>query len=136
MMDDLVNSRTIYYALAAFFFKGKAAPNSEDSQIQKAAAVQEAAEKDEKYIARETRGTRKGKEKSTDDKAFFARWLYERYQATTNFVPYDERGIQIFNANATRSTQDVAFKAISSHYKYAVVSKSSSLLLGVYLTNS
>ncbi|KAG0041484.1 hypothetical protein BGZ83_001734, partial [Gryganskiella cystojenkinii] len=114
MMEDLVDSKTIYYALTAFFFKGKAAPNSEDSRIQKAA------EEAEKNAARKTRGTRQVEKRSTDDKAFFARWIFERYKTRTSFVPYDERGIQIFNANGTRSTQEVAFNAISCHYKYAV----------------
>lgn len=95
IMEELVERQTIYYALPAFFFHGKAAPNSEDNRIRKAAEQAGSA------APRTTRSSKEPEQRTTDDKAFFARWIYERYQAKTGFVPYSDRGIQVFNTNAT-----------------------------------
>ena len=58
MMQDLVDSKSVYYALAAFFFNGKAAPNSEDNRIQSQAKKN--ALYTEGNVGRRTRSGQKG----------------------------------------------------------------------------
>ncbi|GJJ73912.1 hypothetical protein EMPS_06270 [Entomortierella parvispora] len=134
MLDDLVTGMATFYALPTLFFYGEAGSNSEDVRIRKQAQREGGGQT--RRTRAQTRSTRAAVKKKAEEmaeeaqvdenpghkdvSAFIARWIFERYKATTNFIPYSERGIQLFPAKATRSTQATVFKAFSTHYKCAL----------------
>jgi hypothetical protein len=121
--------QTVIYALAMFIFHGSHTGKSVDKRIQRATS-------DEMSQTRmATRGKDKmdkKEDKKEEQKPFCARWIFERYQHETGFVPIQDRvGIQIFGMEATRSALLPDIQALEAHYKYAVVSLNSPISLSL-----
>ena len=133
--DDFARNildQTVIYALATFIFQGSNTTSSVDQRIQRAT------KSDEKPQLRIATRSKDNKDRTDDTKEeqkqnnipFYARWVFERYQHETKFVPLKDRdGVQTFGMEATRSALAPVLQALEAHYKCAVVSLSVQICL-------
>ncbi|KAG0027063.1 hypothetical protein BGZ83_005332, partial [Gryganskiella cystojenkinii] len=108
--DDFINriigDASTIYGLATFVFKGTSSGMSADQR--------------NRNQVESRKSSRIAIEKTTNDAAFYARWIFERFQEETGFKPFEERGIRTLDIEATREALKPVQVALQSHYQYAV----------------